>query len=398
MLIAARIVDGSMWSKVDAPALREIRRKFDARQTVSMAQSSRKRGPVDLQIGRDNRKVFPEVQHEGWLKGDDLYLCGIPFKPGQVICGAAQRDLRWVKQLRDPEDAKKPEAVALAKARARARVRPGSVGIDRRISVANSAGQSPRHGLPDDIWGAEEGSSYRGETPMPSDLESDFPEPEEPRKVRVVGDADFCRDRAVVVLQEPEAPAVGAEVDVLSLAVNMSLQVGEERVVIYKEDEAPVVAQVDKASGWESDADVYPDFEGTARGLSSLALTSEEEQRVEQYLRVATPDNKAMFRKPVWDMTGVEYASATEVRRCLDEYGARCEEIEQAEQEYRANREQAKVWKRAREEEKRRKEEEAAEQARIWRMDVQRREEEAMKRSEEERKKEERRRKKEEGA
>jgi hypothetical protein len=211
-----------------------------------------------------------------------------------------------------------------------------------------------------------------------------------------MGDADFCRDRAVVVLQEPEAPAVGAEVDVLSLAVNMSLQVGEERLVTYKEDEVPVVAQVEKASGWESDADVYPEFEGAVRGLSSPALTSEEEQRVEQYLRVVTPEIKAMFRKPVWDMTGIEYASATDVRRCLDEYGARCEEVERAEQEYRANREQAKVWKHAREEEKRCKEEEAAEQARIWRMDVQRGEEEAMKRSEEERKKEEKRRKKEE--
>jgi hypothetical protein len=80
VLIAARIVDGSMWSKTDAPAIKEIRRRF-----VSKAQSSRKRGPIDLLIGPDNRKVFPEVQHEGWLKGDDLYLCSVPLKPGQVI-------------------------------------------------------------------------------------------------------------------------------------------------------------------------------------------------------------------------------------------------------------------------------------------------------------------------
>ncbi len=84
-------------------------------------------------------------------------------------------------------------------------------------------------------------------------------------------------------------------------------------MVTYKEDKAPVVAHGEEASGWESDADICPEFEGAARGLSSPALTSEEEQRVEQYLKVATPDNKAMFRKPVWDMTAVEYASATDV-------------------------------------------------------------------------------------
>ncbi len=225
---------------------------------------------------------------------------------------------------------------------------PVSVSIDRRVSVASSAGQSPRHGLPDDVWGAEEGSSYRGKTPMPSDLESDFPEPEEPRHVRIVGDADFCRDRTVVVLQEPEAPAVGAGVDVLTFAVNTSLQIGEERVITYMEDEVPVVAQVEKASGWESDADVDAELDGAARGLSSPALTPEEEQQIEQYLRVATTDIKAMFRRPVLDMTGMECVSATEVQRYLNEYGARCQEAEQAEQVYRANREQAKVWQRAR--------------------------------------------------
>ncbi len=46
----------------------------------------------------------------------------------------------------------------------------------------------------------------------------------------------------------------------------------------------------------------------------------------------------------------MERASADEVQQYLDEYGARCKEVEQAEQVYRANREQAKVWWRAREE------------------------------------------------
>jgi hypothetical protein len=42
--------------------------------------------------------------------------------------------------------------------------------------MASSAGQSPHHGLQDDVYKAEGGSSHRGETPIPSDLEADFPD------------------------------------------------------------------------------------------------------------------------------------------------------------------------------------------------------------------------------
>jgi hypothetical protein len=81
---------------------------------------------------------------------------------------------------------------------------------------------------------------------------------------------------------------------------------------------------------------------------------------------VATPDIEAMFRKPVWDMAGMLGASADETRRYLNKYGARCQEVEHAEQVYRANREHAKVWRRARDEEIRHKEEAEAKQALIW--------------------------------
>ncbi len=394
VFIAARIVDGSTWSQVNALGIKDFRGRFDTRPTISMAHTCRKRGTIDLLVGQDNRNIFPEVLYEGWLKGDDLFLCGIPFKPGQVVWGAAQRNLRWIKLLRDPEDAKKPEVAALAKAKARARAQPGSVGIDRRVSVTSSAGQSPRHGLPDDIWGAEGGSSCRGETPIPSDLEADFPEPEVPRHVRLVGDADFCKNRAVVELPEPEAVVMEDGVDVLSFAVNTSLQVGEERRVTYVDEEAPMIAPEERASGWESDAEVGPESRGAARGLSSPARILEEEQQVEEYLRVATPDIEAMFRKPVWDMTGMLGASADVTQRYLNEYGARCQEVEHEERVYRANREQAKVWRRARDEEIRCKQEAEAQQALIWQRDVERQAAEAMKRSEEERKKAERRRKK----
>ncbi len=193
VLLAARIVDCSMWSKTDAPAMKEVRRRFEKRLTVQMHKLHQKKGPIHLLMGKDYRRLFLEVQQEGWLKGDDLVLCGILFKPDQLICGAAQRDLRWLKGLDSFEDAKKPEAVA----RARARAPPGNVGGGRRMSAASSTGQSPRHGLHDDTWGTEEGSSCRGETPMPPDFKSDFQEAEEPRRVRVVGDADFVENFCV---------------------------------------------------------------------------------------------------------------------------------------------------------------------------------------------------------
>jgi hypothetical protein len=116
-----------------------------------------------------------------------------------------------VRKLEDPEDAKKPEFRSKVKARSKAKVKkqPAKAVIARRVSMTSSAGQSPHHGLQDDIWGAEGGSSYREETPMPSDLEADFPEPEVQRQVKVTGDTDFCRDREVLVLPGAGEPAEG---------------------------------------------------------------------------------------------------------------------------------------------------------------------------------------------
>jgi hypothetical protein len=91
VVIAARVVEESTWSRVTAPGIKEFRNRFDTRPMISMAHTCRKRGPVDLLVGRDNRKIFPEVVQEGWLKGDNLFLCGIPFKPSQVVCGAPRR-------------------------------------------------------------------------------------------------------------------------------------------------------------------------------------------------------------------------------------------------------------------------------------------------------------------
>jgi hypothetical protein len=213
-------------------------------------------------VGRDNRKIFPEVAQEACLRGDDLFICSLLFKPGQVVCGAAQRSLKWIRELEDPE--------------------------------------SPHHGLQVDIWGAEGGSSCRGETPMPSDLEADFPEPEVQRQVKVTGDADFCRDREVLEIPEPEepaaegdadfcrdrevleipepeGPAAEADADILAFAVGGSLQAGEERHVYLVEEEAPVIRLDKRANDWEVDSDGSHEPEGAARGLSSPTRISEME-------------------------------------------------------------------------------------------------------------------------
>ncbi len=46
----------------------------------------------------------------------------------------------------------------------------------------------------------------------------------------------------MVELPEPAALVMGAGVDVLTYAVNTSLQVGEERLVTYVDEETPTVA------------------------------------------------------------------------------------------------------------------------------------------------------------
>ncbi len=76
--------------------------------------------------------------------------------------------------------------------------------------MTSSAGQSPHHGLQDDVYGAEGGSSYRGDTPISFDLEADFSEPEIQRKVRTAGDPGFCQHRNVVELPESGEPAAEA--------------------------------------------------------------------------------------------------------------------------------------------------------------------------------------------
>ncbi len=75
---------------------------------------------------------------------------------------------------------------------------------------------------------------------------------------------------------------------------------------------------------------------------------------MEEYLKVATPDIPSLFPRPACDLSCRPDVSAGDAARRLEEYGAECLRLEQTKAEYRARREQAKVWRRERNEDLRR--------------------------------------------
>ncbi len=417
VVIAAWVVEESTWSKEKAPAIKNLRERFISWPLIQMAHTARKRAIMDLVVGRDNRRIFPELSQEACLMGDDFFICNILFSPGQVIYGAAQESIQWVKNLEDPEEAKKPQFRYLGKGKkkAKGKERPAEVVIARRVSMTSSAGQSPHHGLQDDIYEAEGGSSCRGETPIPSDLGVDFPEPEVQRLQKVTGDPDFCQHRDVLRLPEsgepaaaegdedfgegqevvalPEAgkPAPESDADLLAYAMDRSLQVAEQRLIYFVQEEVPELRLEEAFNDWEVDSNDGCEAVGEARGPSGPAQTAGMEQEMEEYLRVATPDIPTLFPRPACDLSCRPDVSAGDTARRLEEYGAECLRLEQTEAEYRAHREQAKVWRRERNEDLRRVLEARARQDLVWHGDLARRVDRTLERSEEERRAEEQR-------
>jgi hypothetical protein len=112
---------------------------------------------------------------------------------------------------------------------------------------------------------------------------------------------------------------------------------------------------------------------------------------MEEYLRVATPDIPALFPRPAWDLSFRLDASAGDMARHMDDYGAEYLRQDQAEAEFRARREEAKVWRRERDEDLRRVLEARTLQGQKWGEDLARRVDVTMEKEEEERGAEERR-------
>jgi hypothetical protein len=91
---------------------------------------------------------------------------------------------------------------------------------------------------------------------------------------------------------------------------------------------------------------------------------------MEEYLRVATPDIPALFPRPAGDLSWRPGADARDMARLMDDYGAKHLEQDKAEAEYRACREEAKVWKCERDEDERQVLEARALQAQKYRDDL----------------------------
>ncbi len=228
--------------------------------------------------------------------------------------------------------------------------------------------------------------------------------------MRTIGDPDFCqhrevvelpelgepaaeagdsedvgRDQEVAELPEVERPAHERVADLLGYAIDASLQVAEERNMYYVEDEIPVLRLEEPPNDWEVDSNDGYEAAGEARGPPGPAQAVDVEQEMEEYLRVATPDIPTLFPRPACDLSCKPDVSAGDAARRLEDYGAECLRLERAEADYRARREEAKVWRRNRSEDLRRVLEARARQDQEWRGDLARRVDLMMERGEEER-------------
>jgi hypothetical protein len=302
------------------------------------------------------------------------------------------------------------------KKRAKSTARPAVARFFRRESVESSAGQSPHHGLQDDVCEAEGGSSLRGDTPLSFFLEADLPEPVIQREVSTEGESDFFQHRSVVWkepgepaakradpkegfgqgqevidLLEAKGPALESVAEFLGHAMDVSMQMVEERSVYYREEELPVLELEEPPNKWEGESNHGDEAAGEARGQVCPAQIATMEQRMEEYLRVATPDIPALFPRPAWDLSWRPDADARDVAQLMDDYGAKQLAQDRAEAEYRVRREEAKVWRRKRDEENRQVLEARALQAQKYREDIASRVERMMRNKEEERIAEERR-------
>jgi hypothetical protein len=61
VVIGAWVVEESTWSKKTAPTIKNLRERFILRPTISMTHTARKPRLIDLVVGRDSRKIFPEL-------------------------------------------------------------------------------------------------------------------------------------------------------------------------------------------------------------------------------------------------------------------------------------------------------------------------------------------------
>jgi hypothetical protein len=242
-------------------------------------------------------------------------------------------------------------------------------------------------------------------------LEADLPEPVIQREVSTEGESNFFQHRDVVWqsesgkpaevetepgegfglgrqvidLSEAEGPALEGVAELLGHAIDVSMQEMEERSIHYREEELPVLELEEPPNEWERVSYNGDEAAGEAGGQACPAQAATVEQRMEEYLRVATPDIPALFPRPAWDLSFRLGADANDMARLMDDYGAEHLKQDKAEAEYRARREEAKVWRRERDEDLRLVLEARALQAQTYRNDLASRVDRMMEYEEEER-------------
>jgi hypothetical protein len=64
VVIGAWVVESATWSKGAAPTIKNLRERFVARPTISKAHTARNPRMIDLVVGRDSPKIFPELAQE----------------------------------------------------------------------------------------------------------------------------------------------------------------------------------------------------------------------------------------------------------------------------------------------------------------------------------------------
>ncbi len=250
-------------------------------------------------------------------------------------------------KLDNPENGLKPQFRNLAKGKKRAKgtARPAVARFLSRESTGSNASQSPLQGLPDGIYElceAEGGSILRGETPLSFFLMAGLPEVGLQREVSIEGESDFFRERSIawkesdepaaeraglgeelgrgqVVIELPEAemPALESVEGLLNQVMDIDVPIVEERSVHYVEEEPPEGELEEPPNSWERDSENGDEAAGEARGQERPAQTATVEERMEAYLRVATPDIPALFPRPALSLSLKPGADARDLVRTV---------------------------------------------------------------------------------
>jgi hypothetical protein len=203
------------------------------------------------------------------------------------------------------------------------------------------------------------------------------------REVIEEGDPKFCEDRQVLEQSEPEIGR--AEEDNMDMVEVMMQMLSKELIHVHADDsrlgsqilvvDCPTEPEIMQYEDLTVRHRVYPEFR--SRELASPLYGESDKSSGEVYMRVASPDIRKMFPRPMWNPADMLDMLLEDTQRFISDFKNTIERVEEAEREYRMRRAEVKERFRRREEERMRREEE----------ERRRREEEDRRRREEEEKK-----------